>query len=261
MIEHWKLNMIVGFWLKSLDLDPDRYVIKEGFGSVDNWKRVVSHKASFGNPADGIRKRVIGWNRTDGKTEIFTGAVTPDTEGQEGDRFFWSQFEPNVNITINPYGSIFHDKSKFEAFSKAEMDKLFGMLVDPDETIAQYSKDHPKYEHDDRMELYRYHIRHYCDRCIKIEFGASNKVLPRDGLYVGFEGKMDNGKPRDYVFKITKKTRNLIHHLDEYLGMAVYEAEFHGYFTPSEEELDNADFGWVIDEDVITTANNEARLT
>ena len=253
MIEHWKLDMIVGFWLKGLNLDPEHGVIKEGWGSIDRWKRTVHIK---GIPDDGILKRLIGWNRTDNSIEFFTGAVTTLNRSEEGHFGFWSQFESNVNITINQYSMIMHSDSEFKAFSKAEMDKLYEMLMDPDETIAQYWKDHPKYEYDDKMRMIGYTITRRYDRHTEIKFYAPDRILPKEGLYIGFEGT-DDGKPRDYVFKVTEKSFCLMPDRD---ADSVYQAKFHGYFTPTEEQLRDAVFGWVIDKDVIANANNDARL-
>jgi hypothetical protein len=166
----------------------------------------------------------------------------------------------NINIVMKFDSIEMYNLSKFEAFSREDMDKLFEMLKDPDKVVDDYYKKYPKFEYDMKMEIDRYIIRYKGDRLIKLHFIASNKVLPTEGLFIGFEGQKDDGSPRYYVFKVIEKTRNINkNHVNR--DNAYYIAEFHGYFTPTEEEIENASFQWVVNEEIIKTANHEARLT
>ena len=276
IIPEWKMEMIINFWFDMLRTNEvfskKDYSIQDG-----SWCSVGTEKRfewRWGNkhPEDFIKNHIIGWNYvsdktgsvTDQRIEIYTGIERDETvvtsNPNEYYRNYAAEMAKNINIVMK-FDSIEMDNlSKFEAFSREDMDKLFEMLKDPDKVVDGYYKKYPKFEYDMKMEIDRYIIRYKGDRLIKLHFTASNKILPKEGLFIGFEGRKDDGSPRYYVFKVIEKTRN-INKNHETRDNASYIAEFHGYFTPTEEEIENASFQWIVNEEIIKTANHEARLT
>jgi hypothetical protein len=84
---------------------------------------------------------------------------------------------------------------------------------------------------------------------------------------VGFDVIDDDDRTWNYVFKVIEKRIPIRYGFifdtqkatpfQEY----VYTAEFHGYYKPTEEEILNATFRWVVSDEVIKQANKEARYT
>ena len=276
LIEKWKLELIVGFWLDNLResgvFEQKKYSIQSG-----SWCSVGTEKMfqwRYGNvhPEDGIKEHIIGWEYVYDKKndaagpqriEIYTGVELDESVvASDPNQYYRDLAEErakNVNIVMKFDSTEMDLNSKFEAFSRDDMDKLFDMLKDPDKTLDEYYKKHPKFEYDMKMEIDRYIIRYNGDRHVKLHFIASNKVIPREGLFIGFEGKKDDGSPRYYVFKVVQKSRR-INKSRENTNYAFYTGEFCGYFTPTEEEIENASFQWVVNEEIIKTAEHEARL-
>ena len=279
IIAEWKLELIVGFWLDNLResgiFEQKKYSIQSG-----SWCSVGTEKMfqwRYGNvhPEDGIKKHIIGWeyvhdkngSAEDQRIEIYTGVeldeevVTKDPNGY--DRELAEKRRSNVNIVLGADNNWFNNStpsSKFEAFSVDDMKKLYYMLEDPDKTIDEYYKKYPKYEYDMLMDVVCYTIKRKGDRHTTIEFKATNKIIPKEGLYVGFECAKEDGSPRHYVFKVIEKTRNISKKNKDY-QTALYKAEFHGYFTPSEEDIENAIIRWIVNEDIIKQADKEACYT
>lgn len=271
IVAKWKLELIVGFWLDNLResgiFEQKKYSIQSG-----SWCSVGTEKKfqwRYGNihPEDGIKEHIIGWEYVydkngsveDQRIEIYTGVeldeevIAKDPNGYY--RELAEERRSNVNIVMRVRSLEMDDLSKFEAFSREDMDTLFEMLKDPDKTLDEYYKKHPKFEYDMLMNVDGYTMRCRNDRHTKIKFVATNKVFPKEGLFIGFEGREDDGSPRYYVFKVVEKSRNF-----NGSDKAFYTAEFHGYFTPTEEEIENASFQWVVNEEIIKTAEHEACL-
>lgn len=274
IIAEWKLELIVGFWIDNLRtsgvFDMKDFSIQDGSWCSFGTEKKFQWRWSNKHPEDKIKEHIIGWKYIRDKTQsisdqriiIYSGVeldekvITPNPN--EYHRELSDERGKNINIVMK-FDSIEMDlNSKFEAFSRDDMDKLYDMLKDPDKTLEEYYKAHPKFEYDMKMEVDRYIIRHYGDRHTKIQFIASNKILPKEGLYIGFECKKDDGSPRYYVYKVTEKTRSISKYHREH-NDAFYVAEFHGYFTPTEEEIENASFQWIVNEEIIKQANEEAR--
>ena len=279
IIAKWKMEMIINFWFDMLRTNEvfskKDYSIQSG-----SWCSVGTEKRfewRWGNkhPEDGIKDHIIGWeyvhdkngSAEDQRIEIYTGVELDETVVSSDPNGYYRELaekrRSNVNIVLGTDYCWFNNltpSSKFEAFSVDDMKNLYHMLEDPDKTLDEYYKKHPKFEYDMKMEIDRYIIRYNGDRHVKLHVIASNKVIPREGLFIGFEGKKDDGSPRYYVFKVIEKTRSINkNHVNR--DNAFYIAEFHGYFTPTEEEIENASFQWVVNEEIIKTANHEACLT
>lgn len=104
---------------------------------------------------------------------------------------------------------------------------------------------------------------------IEIRFVANNRIFnSKNKLYVGFDSTDEDGREWNYVFKVTEKHIPIRHGYSFTLSgyptpqpfqEYVYTAEFHGYYRPTEEEILNATFRWVVSDEVIKAANKEAR--
>lgn len=275
IIAKWELRFILDMWLKKFrneKLDKIDYMVTSGSGTADMETRTIQWRWSHKNPENGIMEYVLGWRMIEDKLEIFSGVIRTEDKDDDtavlnpGYRATSKEYESNVNITFNSNGGIFHDdNSKFDAFPREDMEDLFQMLKYPDKTIDNYYREHPKYEYDKNLQMLRYEVKEYKDRSTKIEFIASDKIIPKNGLYIGFEVDGDNGYPPiHYVFKVTNKKYHFPSYYstpDKNQNMASYEAKFHGYYAPSEEDIRNADFKWIINEEIISQANHEARYT
>ena len=85
---------------------------------------------------------------------------------------------------------------------------------------------------------------------------------------MGFDATDEDDRTWNYVFKVTEKRIPIrygfsfaTHIQTTPFPEFVYTAEFHGYYRPTEEEILNATFRWVVSDEVIKTANKEARYT
>lgn len=142
-----------------------------------------------------------------------------------------------------------------DPFGQADMMELVEMLKHPDKTINEWHEAHKEYDMDDDIVIDNYTMCGDGDNHIEIEFLLRKNIMfkKKDGLYVGFPSKDTTlAHPRHYVFKI--KNKNV-----KNCGIVKYTAEFYGYYTPSEKELSNAKFGWVVSKDIIKQASQEAR--
>lgn len=155
-----------------------------------------------------------------------------------------------------------------EKFTGGNISKLRSMIIDADKTLEDYLKEHPKYDMDEEHSVSIFEVIFKEHERIEIRFVANNRIFNRNNtLYVGFDGTDEDGREWNYVFKVTEK------HIPIRYGFVfdtqkatpfqeyVYTAEFHGYFRPTEEEILNATFRWVVSDEVIKTANKEARYT
>lgn len=142
-----------------------------------------------------------------------------------------------------------------DPFGQTSMMELVEMLKQPTKTIKEWHEAHKEYDMDDDIVIDNYTMCGDGDTHIEIQFLLRRNIMfkKKDGLYVGFPSKDTSlSHPRHYVFKV--KNKNVKNH-----GMVKYTAEFHGYYTPSEKELSNAKFGWVVSKDIIKQASQEAR--
>lgn len=143
----------------------------------------------------------------------------------------------------------------YKHFSNEDIIKLKDMIDNADKTIADYLEKHPKFDMDEAHAIYITDVIFKEYNNIEIRFVANNRIFnSKNKLYVGFEIVDENENEQNHVFKITEK-HILIRHRHEY----EYVATFHGYVRPTEEEIINAIFRWVVSEDVIKTANREAK--
>lgn len=152
-------------------------------------------------------------------------------------------------------------------FTMEDISRLGDMITDYVNTIKNYDEKHPKFDMDEDHSVSILEVVFKERDHIEIRFVANNRIFNRNNkLYVGFDATDENGREWNYVFKVTEKRIPFKHSSwnsvtsipsQEY----VYTAEFHGYFRPTEEEILNATFRWVVSDEVIKTANKEARYT
>lgn len=141
-----------------------------------------------------------------------------------------------------------------DPFGQTSMMELVEMLKHPAKTIKEWHDAHKEYDMDDDIVIDNYTMCGDGDTHIEIQFLLRRNIMfkKKDGLYVGFPSKDTSlTNPRHYVFEV--KNKNVKNH-----GMVKYIAEFHGYYAPSEKELSNAKFGWVVSKDIIKQAGREA---
>lgn len=159
-----------------------------------------------------------------------------------------------------------------EKFTGSNISKLRSMIIDADKTLEDYLKEHPKFDMDEEHSMSILEVIFKERDHIEIRFVANNRIFNRNSkLYVGFDGTDEDGREWNYVFKVTEKRIPFRNGYSFALGTYppisqtfqeyVYTAEFHGYFRPTEEEILNATFRWVVSDEVIKTANKEARYT
>lgn len=159
----------------------------------------------------------------------------------------------------------------YKHFSNEDIIKLKHMIDNADKTISDYLEKHPKFDMDEDHSVSILEVIFKEPERIEIKFVANNRIFNRKNkLYVGFDATDEDGREWNYVFKVTEKRIPFRNGYSFSLGAYpmpqpfyeyVYTAEFHGYFRPTEEEILDATFRWVVSEDVIKTANKEARLT
>jgi hypothetical protein len=158
-----------------------------------------------------------------------------------------------------------------EKFTGGNISKLRSMIINADKTLEDYLKEHPKFDMDEDHSVSILEVVFKEPERIEIRFVANNRIFNRNNkLYVGFDGTDEDGREWNYVFKVTEKHIPIRHGYSFALSgypipqpfqEYVYTAEFHGYFRPTEEEILNATFRWVVSDEVIKTANKEARYT
>lgn len=142
-----------------------------------------------------------------------------------------------------------------DPFGQADMMELVEMLKHPDKTINEWHEAHEEYDMDYDIVIDNYTMCGDGDIHIEIQFYLRHNIMFKneEGLYVGFPSKASTlTDPKHYVFKV--KNKNVKNN-----GMVKYTAEFYGHFAPSEKELSNAKFGWVVSKNIIKQADREAR--
>ena len=173
------------------------------------------------------------------------------------DELSWAKIDIHNNIS--------------KKFADGYISKLRSMLINADKTLEDYLKEHPKFDMDEDHSITITEVIFKEPERIEIKFVANNRIFNRNNkLYVGFDVTDEDGREWNYVFKITEKHipirygysfgtsshSSLATPFQEY----VYIAEFHGYYRPTEEDILNATFRWIVSDEVIKTSNNESRI-
>lgn len=224
-------------------------------------------------PSDGLLKRVIGIKEYCNSNaelvfEIYTGKFTvddkytlrklfdPETNYKARNRIKLRN-QNNINLKISHVDITIIPESDLSIFSKYSFDELCRMLKDADAIIAEYEESQPpKYNMDSHLNLLSY--TQTSKRDITLLFESTDDIAWRDNLFIGFKGEsIDN--ERNYLFEVVKKSVNIT---DQYaFGRYIqYEASFTGFITPTEQEIINAKFGWVLDNKLIQQAIADSGL-
>lgn len=158
----------------------------------------------------------------------------------------------------------------YKHFSKEDIIKLKHMFDNADEILQDWLEKHPKFDMDEAHAICITEVIFKERDNIEIRFVANNRIFNSENkLYIGFETVDENYNERNYVFKVTEKHIPIRYpwglrydkHTATPFQEYAYVATFHGYVRPTEEEIFNATFRWVVSENVIKTANREAGLT
>ena len=256
MISFYKLEQIIKIWMESIKTDrevwhktiggdrEDGYAqtyllsqLKEVRTSDDDARRVIIHTITDSTIKDAKEFKICFDSINDPAFIISNGELT------------WAKIDIRGNISKN--------------FSDKHIRKLKNMLINADKTIEDYLKEHPKFDMDAGHSITITEVIFKEPDRIEIKFIANNRIFNRTNeLYVGFDVTDEDGREWDRVFKVTEKRISFKHSATSIPSQEyVYTAEFYGYFRPTEEEILNATFRWVVSNEVIKVANKEAHYT
>lgn len=263
MISFYKLEQIVKVWMESIKTDREVWYKTVGGGRKDGYSQIYEL-----SPPTEVR------TSDDHARLVFIHTITDSTikNAKEFRICLDSIDNPVLVITdtaLSWKGDVCDNLSK--SFSDGHISKLRDMIINADKTLEDYLKEHPKFDMDEEHSVSILEVVFKEPERIEIRFVANNRIFNRNNkLYVGFDGTDEDGREWNYVFKVTEKHIPIRHGYSFALSgypipqpfqEYVYTAEFHGYFRPTEEEILNATFRWVVSDEVIKTANKEARYT
>ena len=259
MISFYKLEQIVKIWMESIKTDREVWYKTVGGGRDDGYAQTYEL-----SPPTGVR------TSDDNTRLVFIHTITDSTIKNAKEFRICLDSIDNPVFVITKSGLHWKDNvvtAGIKGFSNANINKLRSMLINDDKTLEDYLKEHPKFDMDENHRVSILEVIFKEPERIEIRFFANNRIFNRNNkLYVGFDATDEDGREWNYVFKVTEKRIPFKHSSwnlatsissEEY----VYTAEFHGYFRPTEEEILNATFRWVVSDEVIKTANKEARYT
>lgn len=262
MISFYKLEQIIKIWMESIKTDKEVWYKTVGGGREDGYSQTYEL-----SPPTEVR------TSDDNARLVYIHTIT-DSTIKNAKRFeICLDKKDNPVLVINPDGEVLWrcidiDTDQLsEKFTGGNINKLRDMIINADKTIEDYLKEHPKFDMDEDHSVSIFEVIFKERDHIEIRFVANSRILNRNNkLYVGFDGTDADGREWNYVFKVTEKHIPIRHGyslaLDgDPIAQPIYTAEFHGYFRPTEEEILNATFRWVVSDEVIKVANKEARYT
>jgi len=261
MISFYKLEKIIKIWMESIKTDKEVWYKTVGGGVDDGYSQTyeLSPPSETHPPIEDVRF-------------VFIHTITDSTIKNAKEFRICLDSIDNPVFVITKSG--LHWKANvitfgINGFSNGDINKLRSMIIEADKTIEDYLKEHPKFDMDENHSIIITDIIFKEPERIEIRFASNNRIFNRNNkLYVGFDSTDEDGREWNYVFKVTEKHISVRH---SYSGTNVfttipfhdyaYTAAFHGYFRPTEEEILNATFRWVISEEIIKQANKEACYT
>ncbi len=264
MIPFYKLERIIKIWMESIKEKDEKWYKTVGFADQkDGFIQEYALSATTDRSSDKFKPRAV-----------YTHCI----KGMPSDA---KQFEICLDNKDNPLLIISDDGvhwkddidiySASEKFYSGHISKLRSMIINADKIIEDYRKEHPKFDMDKDHKIIITEVIFKEPERIEIKFVADNRIFNRNNkLYVGFDGTDEDGREWNYVFKVTEKRIPIWHGYSSTLSGCsipqpfqeyVYTATFNGYFRPTEEEILNATFRWVVSDEVIKTANKEACYT
>lgn len=260
MISFYKLEQIVKIWMESIKTDKEVWHKTVGGGRDDGYAQTYEL-----SPQTEVR------TSDDNARLVYIYTITDSTIKNA------KEFKICLDSIDNPVFVItdtalswkddIHDNIS-KSFSDGHISKLRSMIINADKTLEDYLKEHPKFDMDKDHSICITEVILKEPERIEIKFIANNRIFNRNNkLYVGFDATDENDREWNYVFKVTEKRIPVRYGFvfdtqkatpfQEY----VYTAEFHGYFRPTEEEILNATFRWVVSDEVIKQANKESHYT
>lgn len=264
MISFYGLEQIIKIWMESIKTDKEVWYKTVGGSKEDGWAQTYEllPPSETHPPADDVRFAFI-YAITDStlkdakEFKICLDSIDNPVFIITNDGLSWAKDDMPDNIS--------------KKFYRGHISKLRDMIINADKTLEDYLKEHPKFDMDEEHSVSIFEVIFKEPERIEIRFVANNRIFNRNNkLYVGFEATDEDGREWNYVFKVTEKHIPIRHGYSFALSgypiaqpfqEYVYTAEFHGYFRPTEEEILNATFRWVVSDEVIKTANKEACYT
>lgn len=262
MISFYKLEQIIKIWMESIKTDKEVWYKTVG-GTVDDGYSQTYELAPPSEthpPIDDVRF-------------VFIHTITDSTIKNA------KEFEICLDNINNPVFLISNDGLRWKdnvvtfgskGFYSSHINKLKSMIINADKIIEDYLKEHPKFDMDEDHNVSLLDVIFKERDRIEIGFVANNRIFNSENeLYVGFDSVDDDGEC-NYVFKVTKKYipirdgylfAHCEHPIPQPFHQYVYTAEFHGYYRPTEEEILNATFRWVVSDEIIKQADKESCYT
>lgn len=260
IIAFYKLEQIIKIWMESVKTDREVWYKTVWGSKEDGWAQTYEL-----SPPKEVRCS------DDNPRFVFIHAITESTIKNA------KEFRICLDNINNPVFIISDDGLRWadnfvnsSKFYSSHISKLRSMIIDADKTLEDYLKKHPKFDMDEDHSVSLLDVVFKESDRIEIGFVANNRIFnSKNKLYVGFDSVDDDGEC-NYVFKVTKKHIPI---RDGYLfahseypipypsHQYVYTAEFHGYYRPTEEEILNATFRWVVSDEIIKQADKESRYT
>jgi len=262
MISFYKLEQIIKIWMESIKTDREVWSKTVGGGKENGY--VQTYELS---PPKEVR------TSDDNTRLVHIYTITDSTiKNAKEFRICLDSIDNPVLVITNTALSWNDDGDNIsKSFCDGHIDKLKNMLINADKTLEDYLKEHSKFDMNEDHSISITEVIFKEPERIEIKFVANNRIFNRNNkLYVGFDATDEDGREWNYVFKVTEKRIPFRNGYSSTLGTYpipqpfyeyVYTAEFHGYFRPTEEEILNATFRWVVSDEVIKTANKEARYT
>jgi hypothetical protein len=262
MISFYKLEQIIKIWMESIKEKDEKWYKTVGFADKEEgWIQEYALSTTEDRFSDKYKPRTV-----------YTHCIKGMPSDAKQFEICLDNKDNPIFIISNEYGVQWKDNAVTfgsKGFSNADINKLRSMIIESDKTIEDYLREHPKFDMDENHGIIITDIIFKEPERIEIRFASNNRIFNRNNkLYVGFDSTDEDGREWNYVFKVTEKHISVRH---SYSGTNVfttipfkdyaYTAEFHGYFRPTEEEILNATFRWVISEEIIKQANKEACYT
>lgn len=262
MISFYKLEQIIKIWMESIKEKDEKWYKTVGFADKEEgWIQEYALSTTEDRFSDKYKPRTV-----------YTHCIKGMPSDAKQFEICLDNKDNPIFIISNEYGVQWKDNAVTfgsKGFSNGDINKLRSMIIEADKTIEDYLKEHPKFDMDENHSIIITDIIFKEPERIEIRFTSNNRIFNRNNkLYVGFDSTDEDGREWNYVFKVTEKHISVRH---SYSGTNVfttipsqdyaYTAEFHGYFRPTEEEILNAIFRWVISEEIIKQANKEACYT
>ena len=264
MISFYKLEQIIKIWMESIKTDREVWYETIGGGKDDGYFQTYEL-----SPPTEVR------TSDDNARLVFIHTIKdPTIKNTKEFRICLDSIDNPVFVitdTALSWKDDIHDNIS-KSFSDGHISKLRNMIINADKTLEDYLKEHPKFDmnEDNRVSILEVIFKE--PERIEIRFVANSRIFNRKNkLYVGFDVIDDDDRTWNYVFKVIEKRIPIRYGFSSNTASIniqatpfqeyVYTAEFHGYYRPTEEEILNATFRWVVSDEVIKQANKEARYT